>query len=91
MTYPIISAKRVAVGTAAVSVEANCNNLFIKNEGGGTLYFTEQGADGAAVTAETGFALAAGETFPAALSAKTLSMIATAETTVSLLYVGEGW
>lgn len=91
MTYPIISAKRISVGTAATGVDVNCNSVIIKNAGNGIVYFTEQGEDGAAVTADTGFALASGETFPVPLCAKKLSLLATAQSDVCLLFVGEGW
>ncbi|MBR2927555.1 MAG: hypothetical protein IKC24_00150 [Oscillospiraceae bacterium] len=91
MTYPIISAEKVAVGTTAVNVAVNCRSFLIKNCGDAMVYFTEQSENGATVTAETGFALGAGETCPVSLCAKTLSLIAAAETAVSLLYVGEGW
>lgn len=90
MTYPIISVKQLTVTTAAQEVAVDCNSFLLKNNGDATLYFCEA-ADGEAVTEANGFPVAAGETIPVVLNAKTLSMVATAQTDARLLMLGEGW
>ena len=91
MIHPIIGEEKVSLGAnVATEVAMNCRSFLIKNSGSTTVYFREA-QDGTAVTADTGFALAAGETCPVALCAHTLSLIAAAEGEVRLLYIGEGW
>ena len=91
MIHPIIGEEKVRVGTTAVNTAVNCRAFLIKNNSAsGTVYFREA-QDGETVTADTGFALAAGETIPVPLCAHTLSLIASAEADVRLLYIGEGW
>ncbi|MBR2927542.1 MAG: hypothetical protein IKC24_00085 [Oscillospiraceae bacterium] len=92
MIHPIISSEKVTVGTAAVSVPVNCRSFLIKNcSTNATVYFTEYENGGGAATAETGFPLSPGETCPVTLNARTLSLIASAQADVRLLYLGEGW
>ena len=91
MIHPIIGEEKVTVGTTAVNVEVNYRAFLIKNNStSATVYFCEA-KDGAEATAETGFALSAGETCPVLLCAHTLSLVASAEADVRMLYIGEGW
>lgn len=91
MIHPIIGEEKVTVGTTAVNVEVNCRAFLIKNNSeSATVYFREA-RDGKAATADTGFVLAAGESCPVPLCAHTLSLAASAEADVRMLYIGEGW
>ena len=79
MKHTIFGDRCVKVGTKAVSVELGYRGFMIKNASENAVYFREKDTDGKAVTAETGMRLDAGETFPAVLCAKTLSLIADGE------------
>lgn len=92
MVYPIESTEKVAVGKTAVTVPVNCRAFLIKNNStSATVYFGEAGENGEAVTADRGFSLAPGEKFPVVIRARTLSLIATENADVRMMYVGEGW
>ena len=92
MIHPIVKTEKVTVHAgAATAVEVNFVAFLIKNNStGATVYFSE-GADGVAASAENGFALAPGEMLALPLCCKTLSLAASAEADVRLLYIGEGW
>ena len=91
MIHPIIGEEKVTVGTSAVNVGINCRAFLIKNNSdNATVYFCEA-QDDVAVTADSGYALAPGESIHIPLCARTLSLIASAEADVRLLYMGEGW
>ena len=91
MIYPIVGEEKIAVGTTAVNVEVNCRAFLIKNNSDSATVYFREAQDGKAATADEGFALAAGETCPVPLCARTLSLIASAEADVRMLYIGEGW
>ena len=91
MIYPIESTEKVAVGKAVVNVQVNCRAFLIKNNSDSAKVYFGEAKDGAEVTAESGFALAPGETCPVPLRAQTLAMIASADADVRMMYIGEGW
>ena len=91
MVYPIESTEKVAVGKAVVNVQVNCRAFLIKNNSDSAKVYFGETKDGAEVPAESGFALAPGETCPVPLRAHTLTLIATGDADVRLLYIGEGW
>lgn len=92
MIYPIEATEKVSAGTEAVDVEAGFRAFLIKNcSSSATVYFRESYGDGEACTANNGFPVSPGETLTVPLRAGKLSLIATAEADVRLLYIGEGW
>lgn len=91
MIHPIIGEEKVTVGTSAVSVEVNCRAFLIKNHSDSATVYFREAQNGEAVTADSGYALAPGESIHIPLCARTLSLIASAEADVRLLYMGEGW
>jgi len=92
MPYRIMGDKKITAGTDAVDVDVAYRAFIIQNlSSANTVYFREKNDDGAAVTASTGFALTPGATLDTALAAKTLSIIASAESTdVRLLFLDIG-
>ena len=91
MIHPIVKTEKVRVSAgAASSLDVNFGAFLIQNNStNATVYFGE-GSE-TAVTAENGFALVPGETLTLPLCCKTLSLVASAEADVRLLYLGEGW
>ena len=90
MKHTIYGDKTVSVGTSAVNVELGYRGVIIKNASANRVFFRDKDIDGKNVTAATGMLLAAGETFPVPLCAKTLSLIADAAgSDVRLLLVEE--
>lgn len=92
MIYPMEQAEKVTAGTSAKEVNTNFRAFLIKNmSDSATVYFRECHQDGLKCTVNNSFALSPGEAAPAPLRAGRLSIMATAEAEVRLLYIGEGW
>lgn len=92
MIYPIEAAEKVSAGTTAKNAETGFRAFLIRNcSDSATVYFRDSYGDGVACTANNGFPVGPGETLPVPLRAGKLSLIATAEADVRLLYIGEGW
>lgn len=92
MIYPIESAEKVSAGKTAKEVNVGFRAFLIRNcSESETVYFRDSHADGAACTADNGFPVPPGETLAVPLRAGKLSLIATADAEVRLLYIGEGW
>lgn len=80
--------QKVTASAAAQDVEVACRSfLMVNTSENAVVYFKEKEDDGKAVTADTGFALLPGQTTPMPLNAKTLSIMATEEADVRLLYL----
>ena len=92
MIHPIIGEERVLLHAGeAAEVAVNCRACLIKNNSeSAKVYFGER-LGGTAVTPDTGFPLSAGESCSVPLCAHTLSLIASEEAEVRMLYIGEGW
>lgn len=92
MIYPIVSTEKVVVSKTAVNVPVNCRAFLIKNNSDSAkVYFGEVGENGEAVTEDRGFVLGPHETYPVPMRAHTLSLVATADADVRMMYIGEGW
>lgn len=92
MIHPIIGEEKVSLRAGeAAEVAVNCRAFLIKNNSDSAKVYFGEALGSTAVTTETGFPLAAGETCVLPLCAHTLSLIAAADAEVRLLYIGEGW
>lgn len=88
MTYKIQGEKVVTVGTSAVDVDISCWACIIKNDSENTVYFRDR-ENGNASEASS-MCVRAGETFPFAVTCKTLSLVASAASSkVRLLFTSE--
>lgn len=92
MMYKIEEVLTLTVGTTAVEQEIRYQGFLIENlSESATVYFRDKEADGADCTAGNGFALAPGARTEVVLTARTLSLIASAASTdVRLLIVDLG-
>lgn len=76
----------VAVSATAADVEVGARNFFIQNTStSDPIYFKEK--LGVAATATNAWRLAAGEAFPEALTADTLSIVGSADGSAIIMYV----
>ncbi len=92
MNYKIEEILPLTVGTAAQDAEIRYQGFLLENNSASaTVYFRDREADGAACTAANGFALGPGERLETVLTARTLSLVASAAgTDVRLLIVEAG-
>ena len=91
MIHPIVKTEKLSVSAdAASSLEVNYSAFLIQNNSSSATVYFGEGSE-TAVTAESGFALSPGETLALPLCCKTLSLVASSEADVRLLYIGEGW
>ena len=92
MIHPIIGEEKVSLRAGeAAEVAVNCRAFLIKNNSDSAKVYFGEALGGEAVTIDTGFPLAAGESYSVPLCAHTLSLVASADADVRLLYIGEGW
>ena len=92
MIHPIIGEEKVTLHAGeAAEVAVNCRAFLIKNNSANATVYFREAQDGVAASTETGFALAAGESCHVPLCARTLSLAASADADVRLLYIGEGY
>lgn len=89
MSYQIEDVRVLTLGTTAVTVELGCLGFLIENcSEEATVCFREKDADGADCTEDNGFVLLPGERTEVVLSARSLSLVASAaDTDVRLLIV----
>ncbi len=80
MYCQIEEVKVLALGTRAVTLETACQGFLLENcSPSATVYFREKDADGVDCSSRNGFALAPGERTGVVLTARELSLVASAE------------
>ncbi len=90
MAMRITGLKTVSATTAAQDVNIGYNAFLIQNNGTGKVYFKEKHEDGRPASASNGFCLPAGTTLEHVLTAKTLSIVADAASSVVILLLDIG-
>ncbi len=92
MPYKIEEIRVLTLGTTAQDLELHYEGAIIENNSStATVYFRDKEADGADCSSSNGFALGPGERLEHVITARTLSLVASAAgTDVRLMIVEQG-